>query len=316
MNTREYPHSWRFNSVTCIFLVTALAFLSSTANGQVVADFSGGNSSEVVDGYVGMAGNGWSGPWVEHRNQTSNNPLDITAGVQSTNPLVAGSGNYLHVDIDGPAGAGASREANVSRAYGSFGDFDTTRPHTVSFLLRYDHLSGSWNENANSLFIMDGAGNIPTSTTTWAVSAFGSGLTSLQWTFSSGAGFSNGVPQTSEEHPRVLSDVFLVVGSVYSFELEVNPGQQQYRVWVENLDFDFIDDPGSASFMSDWLPFTADVSEVAGKIVLGLRRSSDGTSTMLSFDQLQIIPEPRVYGIAAGVLVLFLVMTRRRCRGR
>ncbi len=296
---------------SAVVLFGSLALSTHSLQAQVVAEFTGGNSDEVVDGYRGMAGEGWLGGWVESRNNTTSNPLIINAGVTAANPLGTGGGNYLSVDFEGSTG-GANREASVNRLYGDFGTFSKDTAHTVSFLLRFDALSGSFNGSNNTIFIMDGAGNIPNTSTRWAASAWGSNVNDLQWAFSSGAGFSNGVPQTSEEHPRVLSDVFIITGAVYSFEIDVEPAQKRYRVAIENQKFDVIEDPGVGSFISDWLPFTADSTEVAGRVALGVRRSSTNTSTIMSFDSLQIIPEPQTYALGAALVALCAVMIRRR----
>jgi len=99
-------HKW-FSplSISAIMVVTSVS-----AKAVTVADFTGGNSSAIVDAFQGIAGSGWQGGWV--MNQTN---ATSTGTVSNTSPL-NGGGNYLAMTST-TSGTGASATGWNRRQY-------------------------------------------------------------------------------------------------------------------------------------------------------------------------------------------------------
>jgi hypothetical protein len=59
----------RWLAAALVLVVVFLAAVPTSA--EVIADFAGGDSSTVVDGWRGMVGGGWAGAWIEYVNNAT-----------------------------------------------------------------------------------------------------------------------------------------------------------------------------------------------------------------------------------------------------
>src|SRR5690625_2841548 len=81
--------------------------LGAIAQAGITVDFSAGNTSFAVDGYEGMAGDGWTSEW-----QWGSSSTTGTAVVLADDPI-KGGGNYLSVQSPG----GGNREGTLYRTF-------------------------------------------------------------------------------------------------------------------------------------------------------------------------------------------------------
>lgn len=283
-------------------LACSLPFLIPfIAAGQIVANFTDGMTSEEVDGYPGQAGDGWITSWTTFtQSDTTSTPTVI-----NTSPLLASSGNYLSTTVTKPTGGNA--RAGVSRSYGATDLIALDAAHSISFLYRLDATDGSWHD-ANLFYIMDGPVDLPGSTTTWSIAGIrDDGI--FQWAFSSGNGYAaSGIPSSP-----LVPDLRLIFGHVYTFTVSVDPANQRFRVFVENLSYVEDETPGIASFLTPWTDFEADVDAVSGNLSFGSRMIG-GTDRFRTFsiDEIAIIPEPGAVALIGGLAALGALLFFRR----
>lgn len=299
------------NTIKNFGLLAALIFLpGAILSAQVVANFSDGNTTEAVDGFVGQAGDGWTSSWVlsQQLNTTTNGGV-LEDGDPGFSPLT-GTSNYLAVDITS-ASATLQRSGSYYRNYGANGQFDPTALHTVSFLYRADDLS-----NVAYVSLFDGIGAdaiAQNATTSWLAS--GQVRTSVfQWVFPDGPNsLSTGAVLAAAEF-GVNSDVRMIEDAVYSFSILVDPTNSRYQATVTNLDYIESVTPGVATFTSDWLGFVND-DAIHGRLNLAMRLATgDGNTGGFSVDNIHIIPEPALLSLFAASASLVLVAIARRRR--
>lgn len=269
--------------------------------GQAVADFDGGNSSSVVDGYKGMAGGGWTGAW----STTSTNSAVVSGTVVSTNPLVTDSGNYLSGTVSGPTTNSANSQGYIGRVINA-ASFDYTQPLQLSFLFQPETtVSGS------QLYrILGNAGSVTNATSATNMFVISSGSVSAPtWQFNNST-------------TQVDSGMAVVTGDVYSFSLSLNMQANTYTATVTDLTASTVAG-SSVTWTSGTLSFrdTAAITNFAlefGALLAtgGAQTSANSVSFNVDSISVSAIPEPATAGMFFGIgsLALGGVMVWRRRR--
>lgn len=302
--------NWNLLRASGLAILACLLLGANPVGAQIIADFSGGNSSTVVDAYSGTAGGGWTSAWVIKKNlSTTVTPSVLASGDPGFVPL-SGTTNYLQVDVTNQS-ATLARTGDVSRTYGSFGSLDITTIHTVSFLYRYDQVIG----DLQVLSLFDGnaaAEGIPqTSSTSWLANGQGTSANGVQWVFSDGGTIDSGGLISISSPNRVESNVRLVSGDRYSFEMLVDPANNRFQVDLTNLDYN-VSNGGVASFQSNWISFLQSNGSVFGNLNFAGRVLKDvDRSIGFSVDQIALVPEPST-GILFGLGLATILGLRRR----
>jgi hypothetical protein len=125
--------TWRslygIGSLRAIVLASGIwAISAAPVKAQIAANFDGGNSTSVVDAFIGKTGDGWLSGW------TTSGGSAPAGTVVNTTPLVSGGGNYLSSSV---ANIGASASSGL--VFRKFDSSLTTSPsYTVSFNFRLD----------------------------------------------------------------------------------------------------------------------------------------------------------------------------------
>lgn len=268
-------------------------FAPMALQGQgIFADFNDGNTTSEVDGWTGMAGDGWATAW----GSALQNAGTFTGEVSNSNPL-AGGGNYLQLSIDNGSSLNWSQ---FHRQYENFGSIALNQPHEVSFLLRQDTIG----HNRARLFDSDEFHRNPRANRArWILDSAGDEWTFEYWDPVAGA-------NASIDTGVVFGDA--VVGDVFEFRIQYDPSTSTYVGFVQNLDYQANVTPGIASFTTGSLRFLDELASPAGYLNFNTRVTADA-EFQLSFDRLHIIPEPGTFSLAAlGMAFGLRFLTRRR----
>lgn len=280
----------------------ALFLAGSPAQGQIHADFAGGNGSDLVDQYFGVAGDGWTSAWSARTNGT-NGFISFDGSVGDANPL-NGGGNYLSSTL--VAGSTASK-GSVSRGYGDYEGLSLSAPYTVKFSMRLDSDLSMLSQPTDYLqaFDLPGGDSDFGGSGTWLIRAFGATTgTSNQnpahtWMFYNGT--KNGAGYNVNNF--VSSGVSLISGEVYDFVVDMDPTTLSYRVSINGGEF------------SEWLGYRRGTVPTSSNLNFGTQLAGDDKTLTFSVDSIEIVPEPSVAalvlfaGAAGGVPFL-----RRRAR--
>lgn len=268
----------------CLATVCSLLLMPPPLQSQIIANFDDGNTNTEVDGYLGTAGNGWSTAW----STSSNSNATVDGDVIDTNPF-PGGGNYLSLNVENSGVGTGTQAGGVRRTYESFGGVDTSAVHTVSFNFRLD----GGIDDLNRVRIMNSSTLNPNASN-WKIRTLGTG--SSNFAFEEG-GSSN-----------VNTNVQLVEGNEYYFELTLDPVNNRYIGHVSNLT------TGTDSFTSDWMDFQPNTfSSTLHFLVRVTDRASEldpNTEVNFSIDSIHIIPEPGT-GLLALLGILALLGRRR-----
>lgn len=231
-----------------------------------------------VDGYPGVAGNGWATPW-------ANDSDNYDAEIRSDNPFAfAGAGaHYLNF-------TGTSDNAqSVHRTYESVPGLDIAQPHQISFLYR-QHTDNGFAR----IYDLDGGGNLG-GDAAWIVMAEGTDFIVFDGDFGTGFDDRQTIPGGED---------FIATGNEYLVTIGIRPGEGRYDVHIEDL---------TAGASIDYLDaqFRNQDTGVSGTI-----NFNDGNSSLTDFDidMLTVIPEPSTLaflGLGMGAVLL-----RRRGRSR
>ncbi|NLE39768.1 MAG: hypothetical protein GX621_17250, partial [Pirellulaceae bacterium] len=195
---------------------------------QVVARFNDGETEEAVDGFVGMAGNGWNSAW-----STRNDRATLAAAVSSANELKSGGGNCLEMTVTvGNTFTYGYGAGGVTRDYARVNEtgIDWTQDHTIQFTVRIDEdmdaFSTSFTDVNDKYQIFDQAyarGGI-SGDTIWGAFANGDALGSSYWTFLDGSDVRT-------------TGIALTQYGVYDFTIDINAAERTYDVTlVSGLD--------------------------------------------------------------------------------
>ncbi|MBN1555478.1 MAG: PEP-CTERM sorting domain-containing protein [Phycisphaerae bacterium] len=253
---------------------------SMTRAAPIEANFDAGETTTQVDGWTGMAGDGWQGAWNSYFQSATGSSQ--TFQVTDATPLQTGAGNYLNTTFENHRDSSRTA-ALVTRQF----DMDTARSGgstlTTSFLYRLDYLSKSdmydvlggvyfsANATANG-YDLDGT----TATSAWGFST--TRLSAPNFRFLNGANLDE-------------SDIVLYLNDVYEFTFTVDYDTQTYVASVENLTKDL-------SYTSGILDFNykpTGEEPVADYLTWGIRLLDGDPSSKTgtySLDSVSVTPEP------------------------
>lgn len=283
-------------------MASALALLLvSTTHAQILAGFTDGNGSVLVDQYVGIAGSGWSTAWATNTNSASTGTT-LVGNVINTDPL-NGGGNYLSTTLTAGTGTGNGKGV-VQRQYTSFGNVSLSQIHTVSFDFRFDSsMTGfdaatdyiqAFDRPFNSDFGADGA---------WLIRATGAstnGIAAHNWMFYNGG--KNGAPFNNANF--VDSGVSLVSGQVYHFDININPALLEYSVSINGGAF------------SAPMGFRANTAANLGRVNWGGQLSGISETMTYSLDTIAVtaaaVPEPSTVMLLGASALAVITLRRRR----
>ena len=288
-------------------LVTVFTFSSETSEtlaAPAPLNFNDGGTDAApnnsdVDGYPGVGGSGWVGPWSKPEN--FNTGGSVGAGVENASPLNAG-GNYLNVDFlagrDGEAG-----RAGVSRQYDNAVQ-DYTLPHTITFDYRVDSLPTGWDNTSDRIQIFDSTSSTSGSSSadTWGIFAIGTAWSPVGTAGKVWSALTNKTFKLTDLTPSMT----VVEGTTYSFTIDVDPANNQYDVSV----FD-----GTNTATATNADFRRQGGNVGGHVGFSLVGSEVGDTGEFSIDAINI-PEPSSVVLFAMGMLVWGVLGRYRSRKR
>lgn len=259
------------------------------ATGQIIAEFSGGVSTSVVDAWTGTAGNGWSNAWT--RSYTGLFP-DSTVRIDGDPAWTSlnGDNNYLRTGFR-PAAA-ATGYSTIGRQYTNFGDVNLADPQEVSFFYRV-HQGTTASINDINIGDLSQISTGPyAAVTTWRL---GVDATDSTWRFANGT-----------SGAWLDSNMTVSVGDIYFFRITIDPDSYTYDAYLENV-------TDNVSFSSDGLAFRTNKA-VGGYLNFFSSVQLGDPNFVFDLTSLQVaaIPEPSaaMLVVAAG-LALFGRRSRR-----
>ena len=283
----------------------ALALVLSVAplSAQIVANFTGGTGTTVVDAYAGTAGNGWLAGW---------GSTFSAASLSTTSPL-NGGGNY--VSTLSAAGTSADnllfRQLNASTAAAN--GVSLSAPVRLKFDFRLDTSALAAGEFVT---INMGGNSSPFSSTNtaFAIRAYGSNTgnaTAGKWSFYNGTTTTN----TASDNNWVSSSMDLVSGRVYSFTVDITPNASaaansgQIGTYTVSI-FD-----GTSTVSSTALNWRSNTATTVPTILnFHAKDNSATTSVGFSVDSISLaaVPEPASFAALSGLAILGFAASRRR----
>ncbi|MBN1912215.1 MAG: PEP-CTERM sorting domain-containing protein [Pirellulales bacterium] len=252
----------------------------------VAAHFSGGNSTAVVDGYTGMAGDGWKTPWIEHAGSTASISATVLSG---TGLKGEPNDDYLSVTTSrtdtGVDTAGVIRNYKTTAAPG----IDWSRDHTIQFTVRIDEDLdyGFMFLDFDDRYTFYDSSEVRSGTTanlTWLVSAYAAAGDYAsedivgEWSFYDGDKLGSGLDIAR----NVDTDIPIETNGVYDFTIVVNPEDQTYVATVAY---------GESSFTSGVLGWRTSAITVGGNLTFSGRSSGADDVRAFSLDSLIITQE-------------------------
>jgi hypothetical protein len=217
MNSKYMPGTLLLRKVVTLGL--GLAAIALPAKAQIIANFTAGNTTTQVDGYAGMAGSGWLGPWTT---STWGGDVSFSNSVIATTQMGGGDGNYLSANLTSVAPDWDY--GDVCRKWDPT-VISSTAAYTISFLMRLDTPMANQNDSFN-IMGDTGSGYAQTTgpTNTFFVNGYFNGGSPV-WQVNDG--------DTQGGVNNILSTgMALNVGTVYSFVISVDPVNQSYTVSI------------------------------------------------------------------------------------
>jgi fibronectin type 3 domain-containing protein len=238
-------------------LAIATPGLVGGTGGQITANFNDGDTTTAVDGYAGMAGGGWFGPWAATKSGTGS----FSNSVTSSNPL-AGGGNRLAVNlISGTVNAGYP--GTVGRKFDAT-VVDGTQPYKIRYRIRWD----STYNPADSLILFGDVGTGYAwgtgSNNTWVITTYDNGGNPV-WRVNNGNGAGGST--------AINTTMPVAVGTVYTMTVNVDPVARSWTVLIDN---------GTTQYQSGTLGFRNAATGGAGNTFY-LGGSVRGPSRTLSY---------------------------------
>ncbi len=274
----------------CVLIFSGVSFA-----GAIGLEFDAGNTSEAVDGYVGMAGDGWATEWqiVPSLGGDPPAPLGsssvtvVSPGDASFAELYPGGGNYLSVAATEVSKWGLARQYAETFSPGGGGtDFDASHPHTISFKIRVDedvqNPAGSYDTYQDRYYICDSPSPVNGTTydNSWSVFSFATDtgpLPGKNWGVFDGSCDNSGLTQA-----RIVdTGIPLVGGTVYDMEITVDPSRRLYSAAISD---------GVNSFYRENLRFRTSEYAVGRALSFGVL-STDATDVRaFSLDTVAVEP--------------------------
>lgn len=290
-----------------VFSTSAILFVSAVgAQAVTVADFTGGNSNGVVDGFRGMAGQGWQAGWLTNISNTN-----VTQTVTNTAPL-NGGGNYLSMSST-TSGTGSSATGWNRQYGGSGGGVSLSAAHTISWSFRVDEDAASLTSNFTQgtdryqFFGTGASSNTTTTANEWFVFSSGATPATAGGNFAAGKWefYSGGASSTAFDQGTIVdSGISMVSGTTYFFTITTDPTTRTYVGTVSD---------GVNSFTTgtlNWRNTSANPTASGGYFVTSLTSSAPGEIRSASLDSISIVPEPSSSLLLLGTAAL--LGTRRK----
>ena len=246
---------------------------------EVVANFDAGNSTEEVDAFPGMPGDGWASRW----DVTEQGTGHCTATAQNTSPV--DDGYYLSVAVNNPAGATYS---NVSRSYAIEDETDKRINlkvyHRIQFSLRIDEATIADLDSAVDKYVISlssaattdmGPRDVFCIFATGDAAEYGEQAV-RKWALING-------DRKGEIDSVIGSGVSLTSGGTYFFEIDVNAEDRTYQVRITS---------GAASFESEILDWRTADDNAGGHLNFICRCDSPDDTRAFSLDSIKITQEP------------------------
>ncbi len=259
---------------------------------QIIANFADGNTTDEVDGYMGKAGNGWSGSWGQRGYATPNNTANRNAAFGSVGVVNDGTlWDTPRLKVT-PSNNTTGTGVGVSRPYHQVSEYvDARMPVMISFQFSIDDLGSFLSTPTNQIFIGENGGDSGNRTTTsaWYIQGFGGtnyaeapGGSSFstarqgQWNFGLGGDLYE------------PTGIRLEAGVLYTFTLSIYPSTGEgvdstYTAYLTN---------GTDNYQSGILKFRSE--EELGRTIVFAESYVAGQGATYSLGNISIaqIPEP------------------------
>ena len=280
---------------TRIVLALALVVGISTAEGAIVANFTGGAGSASVDQYPGIGGDGWTTAWVE------NNDTNVFAEILSGSQL-NGGGNYLSITNTVASSNG------VRRSYETTGEVDLTQPHVIRFDWRFSGNYDHFNAVGDRFYIGDGsiASGGQGSSTAFNIRAHGDErdtANAKEWAVYNGTQDGGSV---ADDHTKWVNTGMLMEHNVvYAFTITVDPANLEYDVSIFN---------GTTTVAVNDMGFNKlNANPLTGVLFFMSNKSTSADSLTFGFDSVSIsaVPEPTSLGLASCAAAIMGLVSRR-----
>ncbi len=273
-----------------VFITAAvLTAVSAAAHASIIANFSGGNTTLAVDGYVGMAdgsGSSWATPW-----GVNGSSAFWSNSVTNASP-VAGGDHYLALSL----GRGASDTVGTVNRRWDVAALDNTQPYKVTFDLRVDSNLNTNAADSNSRVFALGdtsaSASGTSSTTTWSIQAYYSSANGVTWGYTD-----NSATQTTTG--------VAVTNDPMRFVVNVDTVNFTYSFTMTNLATLAVYNSPVAEFRSK--------NTGTAKFYVGASTDKDSSNvaTLFSLDSVTVVvPEPA--GLMGVCAVAGVMMRRRR----
>lgn len=305
-------------------MLASVLLLANSGRAAAIANFTGGNGTDQVDQYLGKPGDGWATAWQASTATTLD--LSFTSGyptVSNSNPLTLGGGNYLQslVSSANPPTGNSPLSVAVRRQYDGV---DISQSHTISFDFRPDagfflqDGNPSSSANPDNRYQIYGGSAFTDSTSefnTWvawvgATATSSPGTNSVPKDYVAGTwGFLSGhaTSQSVANQTFVNTGIAMVPGTVYHFEITVDPANRQY--WAKLTDgVNSYETPSGSPLLFR----TTSTGNGGDHLHFGSRQRSGTTALGFSVDNISVVPEPNSIVIAAIGLVGFSAFVRKR----
>lgn len=297
-----------------LFACLAATLAAAPLSAETIAEFADGMTNEAVDGYVGMGGGGWAGPWVENKS-TSGAPT-ATKDILTTNPLNVDQMDYLNVQITGSTSK--SRFISQTRDYKGTPGIDYTLPHTIDFKYRVNEtLDGSTTFTSidDRYQIFDSTAVSVGATASWFIGCYGGTGSYVdssmvgKWLVYDGGGHDSPVDTTMALSRQVNTGITVTTGTIYDFHVEVDPETYTYDVTISTGGTELYD---STTLFPDGLGWRTNAADVAGIVGFLGNVTTTADTRDFSVDSIHIVPEPStLLMVVLGGMVLAGVGRRR-----
>lgn len=271
--------------------------LSASLGLGAVATFEG--TAGAVDSYPGATGSGWAAAW-----QVS---ASGSASVVNTDPLKAGSNNYLQFTN------GSSTDSTLARQITT----PYTSAFTVSFDLRVDSLQQA--QGLSIGFNRYQAANGGNASVQMRTVSSGSASDKVIWVIYHGTDL--GTDNTGAE---IKSSIEVTQGAVQHFEFNIDPVTGTFDVSINNIDIDSSGSTAGYTYGERFnfrctttavLPAMPDSMKQSWFAIATRTNGTVGEQMVVSLDNLSIalVPEPASMGVL-GLMGACLLVGRRRQR--